>query len=362
VKGTRLDHDPLFLGAAAGLALVGLLFLASAASSRTDPVFVKQCLWVLAGIFAFWVALRVDYGTWAEFSNIFYLLVCVALVWLLLFGHVVAGTRAWISLGPLNLQPSEFAKPVIALMVARYCADAEGHGFTLRDFLVPLVYVSIPLALVAAQPDMGTALTFVPILGTAWFLSGIRFRALAAVGLATALMLPILWVGALKPYQKERILTVTNPHRDPKGSGYQVIQSRIAVGSGGLVGKGLFSGTQSRLDFLPAHHTDFIYSVVAEETGFVGAVVVIGLYLLLLHRMLTAAILSRDRQGTFLAVSIMCVLGLHFVLNLGMTLGLLPTVGIPLPLLSYGGSSFIATAFGLGLVYNVRMRRFQEPA
>lgn len=359
--GGRLDHDPLFLVATAGLALTGVLFIASATGGEGAHLFLKQLLWVCLGAAVFWVVLRVDYGTWAEFSNLLYVCLAVVLLWLLFFGSVTAGHRSWISLGPLSLQPSEFAKPVIALMVARYCADAESQHFSLRDFIVPLLYVAIPVGLIAAQGDMGTAVTFAPILGTAWFLSGIRFRTLAAVALAASLFLPVMWFTMLKPYQKERVLTVVNPTRDPQGSGYQVIQSRIAVGSGGLAGKGVFSGTQSRLDFLPAHHTDFIYSVIAEETGFLGSVVVMGLYLLLFHRILTAAMLSRDRQGAFLAMCVMTVLGLHFVLNLGMVLGLLPTIGIPLPLLSYGGSSMLATCFLLGLAYNVRMRRFREP-
>jgi rod shape determining protein RodA len=214
-----------------------------------------------------------------------------------------------------------------------------------------------PMGLVAVQPDLGTALTFGPIYLAALFLGGVRWRLLVGALLLGIVLAPVGW-HHLKDYQKERVLTVLDPGRDPAGFGYQVRQSKIAVGSGRLFGKGFGHGTQSRLNFLPAHDTDFILAVVAEEFGFVGAMAVLGLFYVLLHRAILAARSAQDRLGTYLALLVCAWLGGQIAVNVGMVLGYLPTIGVPLPLLSRGGSALLAAMCGVGLVVNVRSRRF----
>jgi rod shape determining protein RodA len=280
------------------------------------------------------------------------------LVYALFFGPRIAGTRRWVSLLGVQVQPSEFVKLVAALFVAKVLGESRQETLGLRDIAGPAAAVGLLALLIAAAPDLGTAFCLVPLFLSAAFLAGIRMK--AVVGLAVVLLLVggMGWQYALKDYQKTRIYTFLDPTLDPRGAGYQKIQSQIAVGSGGLLGKGFTQGSQAQLGYLPARHTDFIFSVLAEETGFVGVSVALALYLLLLWRMLDTALLARDRVGAFLAAAIAATFAFQVVYNVAMVAGLLPVKGLPLPFLSYGRSSLLSSFLAVGLILNVRMRRF----
>jgi rod shape determining protein RodA len=318
---------------------------------------MKQLLFLLIGIGVYTLAARVDYHDWAALSVLFYAGGVALLVLLLFIARPIAGARSWFDLGPLRLQPSEPMKAVVVLAAAVFLSQVAGKlsfGRLVRFGAM----VGLPMLLVAAQPDLGTALTFVPMFVALAWLAGIHPRVLLTLALVGALAFPLLWFGVLEDYQKERVLTVFDPSRDPSGTGYQVIQSRIAVGSGGVTGQGLFQGSQSRLDFLPARETDFVLAVIAEELGFIGVCVVLGLYAALLFRAFQTASLAQDRLGTFLAVGVAALWAGQIFINTGMVAGILPTIGVPLPVLSYGGSSIVATFLAFGLVSSVRAGRY----
>lgn len=339
---------------------VSLLTLFSATFQNPDlsGLVVRQAFWIGVGLLALLVMLSIDYHTLAGFTPLLYSASLLALGYLLFFGRSIAGTRGWLELGPMNMQPSEFVKIVLIMTVGTYIAATGGHKLGWRPLATLMVLGGVPLALILKQPDVGTAATLVPVVLVAVFVAGIQVRVLVILALILALALPIAWVTYFKDYQKERILTFVDPERDPQGAGYQVRQSKIAVGSGGLTGQGLFKGTQSKLQFLPAQQTDFIFAVVAEELGFAGAGMLVGLYLFMTLRCLAAARLARDKLGRYLALGFGTAFGCQSLVNLGMMVGLVPIVGIPLPLMSYGGSSMVATLMGFGLVLNVNMRRY----
>lgn len=353
----RADLPTLFVA----LALAGIGVLAIASATQGQPARVGlwklQVFWLLGGLVAAAVVTAVDYRIWAEFSLALHGAVVALLVLVLFVGKEVAGNRSWLVLGPASLQPSEFAKWTTCLALATYLAERVRGGLGLRRMVEMGVLAGIPTALVAAQPDMGTALTFVPIYLAALIVGGIRWRVVVIVVVVAALLAPLGW-GQLKEYQRQRVLSVLDPERDPSGVGYQVRQSKIAIGSGKLTGKGLFRGTQSHLNFLPAQHTDFVLAVVSEELGFLGAAGVLVLFYALLYRGVLAARSSQDRLGTYLCLLVVGWIAGQLAVNVGMILGLLPTIGVPLPLMSYGGSALVAVLCGVGLVANVRGRRF----
>lgn len=318
----------------------------------------RQMFWVGVGMVALLVMLAVDYHTLAEFTPVIYGAAVLALVYLLFFGRVIAGTKGWLELGPMNVQPAEFVKVALILAVGTYAAATGGHKLGWGSLATLALLGGVPLLLILKQPDLGTAATLLPVLLVIVFVAGIKVRVLVILAVILALALPVAWYTVFKDYQKERILTFVNPERDPSGAGYQIRQSKIAVGSGGLTGQGLFKGSQSKLQFLPAQQTDFIFAVVAEESGFVGAGGLVGLYLFMTLRCLATARLARDKLGRYLALAFGTAFGCQSLVNLGMMVGLVPIVGIPLPLMSYGGSSMVATLMGFGLVLNVNMRRF----
>jgi rod shape determining protein RodA len=268
------------------------------------------------------------------------------------------GGQRWIPIGPFHLQPSEFARIAVALILAMYFGENRRGARNNGDLIVAGVFTLVPLALIAKQPDLGTAITLIPVyLGVA-YLAGLRLRLLAVFMIIAALTAPIAWHYALKDYQKQRIQTFLDPEQDPRGAGYQTIQARITVGSGGLTGKGFRQGTQGQFKFLPVAHNDFIFSVLAEEQGFLGVLTALGLYLFVILRSLEAARLAKDRLGAYLVGGIIGGFAFQVIYNVTMSAGLAPVKGITLPLMSYGGSSLIATLAGFGLVLNVRMRRF----
>lgn len=342
----------VFLLAGTGVALV-----ASASQSSPTNYAQRQATWCAIGLVLMLLSLSVDYHRLIDSAVLLYLPVIAALLYLLVFGRLVSGARSWIVLGSVRVQPSEFAKIAIALLLAKYFADFRQTLVTRREVGAVALIAGVPIALILVQPDLGTAVTCLPIVGACLLLAGLRVKWILLMAAAGMVLSLLAWGFFLKDYQKARIVSFLAPEADPRGSGYHSIQSRIAVGSGGFSGKGYKQGSQSRLEFLPARHTDFVFSVLAEEEGFIGTLSVLGLYSLLVLRGFQAARKARDREGLYLAASLTCLLAFHTIINVGMVAGMLPITGIPLPFLSYGGS-FLAVCFiAVGLILNVRLRR-----
>jgi rod shape determining protein RodA len=318
----------------------------------------KQLLWVAAGLFLMWLATSIDYHTLLGQVPLFYGVSILTLVAVFLVGKQAFGSRRWIPLfGGFHFQVSEFVKLVIILLVARYMTELKTERLETRDLLKLLGLVGFPMLLVMKQPDLGTALTYLPILAVGVFLAGLRWQYAVTILVIAGLVLPVGW-HFLKDYQKQRLVTFLNPDEDPRGAGYQVIQSKIAVGAGGMWGKGVTQGTQTQLRFLPVPHTDFIFSAFAEEHGFVGVVVVLSLYFLLLMQIVQNAQTAPDKAGVYICMGVCGLLLFHVLVNVGMVVGRMPVTGIPLPLMSSGGSNIMSVFLMLGLVNNVRLRRF----
>ena len=348
-----LHFDWLLLVLTAVLVGAGLLTL----GSLVPRLGMRQLLWVGVGTFVVLVIISVDYRTLARWSSVAYVVGLGVLVAVLILGRSAQGARRWIALGPVTWQPSEFFKLVLIVTVAYYLASREQDAPGWDRLLVPLGLTVPALGLIMKQPDLGTALVLVPVILALVFVGGARWRdlgLLAGGGLAAA---PILWL-FLRDYQRERILVYVDPSRDPLGSAWNVIQAKITIGSGQLVGKGLFGGTQSRLAFLPERHTDFIFAAFAESWGFLGAMALLAVYGLLALRGLEVAAGARDALGSLLATGATVLLVSQALINLGMVTGLLPVVGIPLPMVSYGGSALLTALGAVALIANVRMRRF----
>ncbi|MCP5111547.1 MAG: rod shape-determining protein RodA, partial [bacterium] len=300
----------------------------------------------------------IDYHNLLDRLPLLFLLSLVTLVAVLILGDKIFGSRRWVPLfGGLRLQVSEFVKLVIVLLVARYLTELRTEQLQVRDLWKLGGLVLLPMLLVMRQPDLGTALTYASILVAGMFLAGLPARYWAALCLLGLVLLPVGW-GLLKDYQKARLYTFVNPGRDPRGAGYQVIQSKIAVGSGGVWGQGVTRGSQTQYGFLPVSHTDFIFSAFGEEHGFVGVVVALGLYFLLLMQIVQNAQTAPDRAGMFICMGVAALLLFQVLVNVGMVVGRMPTTGLPLPLMSYGGSSTLSIFAMLGLVNNVRLQRF----
>jgi rod shape determining protein RodA len=343
------------------IAAIGMVNLFSATSTwdpSGTPVYVKQAYWLGIGLLIAFMVCSVDYRHLEYLGFIFYGINVALLLVVLVAGKTSMGATRWIDLGFFNLQPSEIMKIVIIITLARHFSE-KGHSFghTLRELLGPFLLMGVPVLLIIKQPDLGTAMLLLFIGTTIILFAGVRRSALAVLaffGLAGA---GGGWF-LLHDYQKERIHTFLDPERDPLGSGYHIIQSKIAVGSGGFFGKGFMQGTQSQLSFLPERHTDFAFSVFAEEWGFVACLLLLLLYLLVIFVGIYIARRATDRFGMYLALGVVALLFWHIVVNLGMVIGLLPVVGVPLPLFSYGGTSMVTTMIGAGLLLNVGMRRF----
>jgi rod shape determining protein RodA len=285
--------------------------------------------------------------------------VVVLLLLVLVAGKTSMGATRWLHLGFFNIQPSEPMKIVIIMTFARFFTSFQTmQGLSLRELGLPLLILAVPALLIMKQPDLGTAIMIILIVGTIILYVGVRWSTIVTLVLAAIPSGYVGWHYLLRDYQKNRILNFVNPERDPLKSGYHLIQSKIAVGSGGLSGKGFMLGTQSQLRFLPEQHTDFAFSVFAEEWGFVGCLVVIVLYLLLVLWGLQVAARCNDRFGSLLAVGVTTMLGWHIIINMGMVIGLFPVVGVPLPFFSYGGTSMVTSMIGIGVLLNISMRRF----
>lgn len=352
-----LDLPTVF--ATLALVGVGVMSIASATMEQAGKsgLWRMQLIWLVAAMIAACIVFLVDYRVWAEAALLLHGTVIALLVAVLFVGKEVGGNRSWLEMGPLRLQPSELAKWTTCLVLAVYLARRVRGSMGLRQLVEISLLIGLPVGLIAMQPDMGTALVFVPVFLAALIIGGVRWKVIVGILLVGLLLMPVAWT-QLKDYQKERILTVLDSSRDPSGYGYQVRQSKIAIGSGGLTGKGLFNGTQSQLNFLPAQHTDFIFAVLAEELGFVGVTLVLGLFYYLLYRGIVAARSAQDRLGTYLCLLLVAWIAGQMAINVGMVVGRLPTIGVPLPFLSYGGSALVAAICGIALVVNVRTRRF----
>jgi len=349
--------DWLLIGAVLMICAIGLAMIYST-TGGAGPVYWTQVYALGLGAMAMVLCLTFDYRSLADKSHFFFLAMVVALLAVLFLGAVRGGSRRWLDLGAFNLQPSEFAKATLALMLAKMLGEERRSALTNTDLAIAVGLTAVPFLLIARQPDLGTAVTLLPILLAVAFVAGMPMKYVYTMVLLAVLAAPIAYKFGLQDYQRERISTFLDPAQDPRGAGYQQIQARITVGSGGVWGKGYMEGTQGQLRFLPVAHNDFIFSVLAEEQGLVGVLVTLGLYLFVIMRALDAARLAKDRLGAYLVLGVLSSFTFQVVYNITMSAGLAPVKGLTLPLMSYGGSSLIATLAGFGLILNVRMRRF----
>jgi rod shape determining protein RodA len=350
--------DWALISALAALCAMGVLMIYSATQSSAPRLYMSQLYALGLGTVALIVALSIDYRTLADRSHLLYFGILALLAYVLFFGAVRGGARRWIPLGAFNLQPSEFAKIVVALVLAKFFGENRRGSLTLGDLAIAGALAGLPLVLIARQPDLGTAVTIIPVYLAIVYVAGLPMRILGIIAVVAVLAAPVAWQFALKDYQKQRVLTFVDPSKDTRGAGYQQIQARITTGSGGFWGKGFRQGTQGQYRFLPVAHNDFIFSVWAEEQGFIGVIAALGLYLFVIVRSLDAARLAKDRLGAYLVIGILATFTFQVLYNVSMSAGLAPVKGLTLPLMSYGGSSLIATLTGFGLILNVRMRRF----
>ncbi len=317
----------------------------------------KQIIFVVVGLAIMWFLASIDYHSLMGKVPILYLLSMITLLAVLLMGTRVFGSKRWIIILGFTFQISEFVKLVLILLVARFLTELRTDTLDWRELLKLSALVGLPMLLVAKQPDLGTALTYLPILAIGVYLAGLRTQYLVVIGLLVVFVVPVSWT-FLHDYQKARLASFLNPDRDPRGTGYQTIQSKIAVGAGGMWGQGVAKGTQTQLRFLPVPHTDFIFSAFAEEHGFVGVVIVLALYFMLIMQIVQNAQTAPDRAGMYICMGVVALLVFHLLVNVGMVVGRMPVTGIPLPLMSAGGSNTLSTFLMLGLVNNVRLRRF----
>lgn len=337
--------------------LLGVVVIYSASHYVPGNYHWRQLVFIGAGLLAIFVLLLVDYQVLMTFSFYLYGAVVFVLLMMLLFARFIS-KGSWIKLRYFQIQPSELAKIAIILVLARLFAEYKRDRVSAGAVATSFGLVSLPFLLVALQPDLGTAVSFLPLLFGSLILAGLRRNAVIGFLLLAFLSGIAGWNFYLKDYQKQRLATVVFPSRDPHGAGYHILQSKIAIGSGGFLGKGFARGSQSQLKFLPARHTDFVFSVIGEEFGFIGVVGVLLLYYLFLWRLFRSAGKSRDRAGVYITFMVSLMFSFQLLVNVAMVIGIFPIVGIPLPLLSYGGSSLLANYLGVGLVLNVKMRRF----
>ncbi len=340
------------------LACVGLATVHSASSEMVTDFLPRQLAWVGLGVALLLLAMAIDYHVLLDFSLVLYILSLVALAAVLVFGVKRGGARCWFQLGPWQFQPSEFAKLATALFLARFLAGLNRRVLDLKQIAAAVLLVLLPMLLVVVEPALGVAFIFVPMLAGMLLISGVRVRVLVISALLVLVFGVGLWSFGMRAYQRQRVMTFLQPDNDPLGAGYQVRQSKIAVGSGELVGKGYMQGTQSQLRFLPARHTDFILSVLAEEWGFLGVAAVIGLYILYIVSAARVAMRARDRAGILLVVGLLSVFCFHVLYNSSMVVGFLPVTGIPLPFISYGGSFTLFNFLATGMILGVDLRRY----
>lgn len=342
------------------MALFNLYSASFPIAGNYTPPYLKQAYFFLMGLCAFLFVISFDYQELHFWNYPAYAAIVLLLILAMVAGDKAGGAQRWINLGFFKLQPSEPAKLMMVVTLASYYSRKEiVDGYSLKELVVPIMLTALPFLLILLQPDLGTALMLGIIFVSMTLFAKLKLSSLMTLGLAGAGCGVFAWEKLLKPYQKQRIATFLDPESDPMGHGYQILQSKIAVGSGGKFGKGYLEGTQGHLHFLPERHTDFAFSVWAEEWGFAGSLIFIGTYFLMLLWGLHVAMNAKDRFGVLLAFGVVTLIFWQAVINLFMIMGFLPVVGIPLPLVSYGGSSLLTTVLALGILMNVRMRRFQ---
>src|SRR6266581_927761 len=348
---------------AMGILAVGVLSIYSVSAGLTPsgqvPLYAKQLVWILIGTLAFLTAVAIDYHKLARHAYVLYGAMLLLLALVLVMGRSTRGAQRWFALGPFAFQPSEVAKLVLVLVLAKYFADVQRSGWIQR-VVVPGLLMLPGLILILKQPDLGTAMSFTFIFVSMVLVGGLHTKSLGLGILFTSMLFPFAWEliwTSLHDYQRERIMNFWDPMIDPAGKGYHALQARIAIGSGGLLGKGLDEATQSRLKFLPEGHTDFIFAVFAEQWGFIGVLVLFALFAILIFLAAEIAFKAKDPLGLMLAAGILSMLGFCLMVNVGMTMGIFPIVGIPLPLMSYGGTTTVTSMAALGLLLNVKRRR-----
>ena len=354
--------DWCFLGVIVAIIAVGILSIYSVTNTGSSaglPIYLKQTTWLLVGSLAFLIAVGIDYHKLTRISYVLYGIALILLIIVFFAGKTSRGSQRWIPLGPLMFQPSEFVKIPLMLTLAFYYGSTNREGW-LRRLIIPGLIVLPGFLLILKQPDLGSSLGFLTIFLVISLTVGMKSKAFGFIILAALMLFPFAWGGvwgSLHGYQQDRILSFVDPSSDPGGKGYHGLQSRIAIGSGQLLGKGLYGGTQTQFKFLPEGHTDFVFAVFAEEWGFLGSVLLLSLYIILLLMGLEIAFKAKDVSGALLAVGVVAMIGFGVIVNIAMTSGLAPVVGIPLPLMSYGGSAMVVNLTALGLLLNVKRRR-----
>jgi rod shape determining protein RodA len=355
---TFRDFDWWLMAIVLILCALGVLEIYSATlDTKFRDAWWKQLIWIVVGLAGMWLVMQIDYHTLLGQVPVLYSVGLGLLLVTPVFATLTLGSKRWIGYGMFKFQTSEFFKIVIVLLVARYLSELRSDRLTARDLLRLTGLVVLPSALVAMQPDLGTALTYLPVLAVGVLLAGLRWQHVVSIIALLVILAPVAWF-VLKDYQKARIQTFLDPRRDPRGAGYQVIQSKIAIGSGGVWGQGVTKGNQIQLRFLPFAHTDFIFAAFAEEHGFVGVGVVLALYFLMILQLVQNAQTAPDRAGLYICMGVAALVLFHVLENIGMVVGRMPVAGIPLPLMSSGGSNLLSMFLLLGLVNNVRFRRF----
>ncbi len=348
-----------------GLVLLAIGFINLASATRsidTGPynLLLKQAVALCIGVAVLFLILTYDYRLIASYARHFYGATLFFIIFVLVLGTIAGGAKRWLSIAGIAFQPSELMKPVMVLMLANmlFQRKKEGERLNMKDILVPLLYILVPCVLILKQPDLGTAVVILLCCACMlWYvgLTRITYVFLGSFGLSS---IPILWKFLMKPYQKMRILSLVNPDMDPSGYGYHSIQAKIAVGSGGLIGKGYLNGTQHKLHFIPEHHTDFIFTVIGEEWGFIGSIILFMLFISFIYRCLKISQNTNEPLGSAICFGVASMIFIQFTINILMAINLAPVVGIPLPFISYGGSSLISTLIGVALLLNINMRRY----
>ena len=356
------NFDWVLLFLVLSISLIGVLNLYSAGYSLADlngkPLYVRQMYWIMIGLMFMVICFCIDYRFIGRYAYVIYIISIILLIMVFFYGSGAHGSKRWLVVGGFFLQPSEVVKLTVILALAKYFDDNKtDESYNLRKLLLPFLIALLPFLLILKQPDLGTALILIVLFLSMAIFIGVKWRSIISAAISGIVLVPLCW-NFLKNYQKERILAFFNPERDPLGSGYHVIQSMIAVGSGGIIGKGFLRGTQTHLKFLPEQQTDFVFSVFAEEWGFLGGTVLMSIFFVLVLWGLNVARNSRDLLGALIAFGVTMLVFWEVFINIGMVLGIIPVVGLPLPFLSYGGSSMAVLMAGIGLVINVSMRRF----
>jgi len=352
------SFDWLWFLALLALTGAGMMAIWSTTSGTgLHSYFGKQMIFFVCGLIAFFVMLLFDYHLFSDYISVIYISTMTVLGVTLVIGRAVGANKSWIDMGAFSFQPAEFAKIIVIIALAKYYSGLDSDYLGFRELAIGAAIVFIPVALVQLQGDTGTAITFIPVYLTLSFLAGVRRKHIVVFLVIIIVSVPVAW-SKMRGYQKERIETIINPYKDPDRVGYQTIQSMIAIGSGQFWGKGLKQGSQGHLGFLPARHTDFVFSVLAEEKGFVGSITILALYLFVLSRLFRTVCEARDKIGAMTVSGVAALIFCHVAINIGMVFGVFPVVGIPLPFISAGGSSLVTCFIAMGLSMNIRMRRY----